>query len=211
MRRPVTAPAHVSRHTWLFYSALCIFLGAAWPPQDPRGVAHGFRSRRGVPAVIRSAGGWTTSARRPGAARARAPRARVSAGALGAARGRRLPRRGHRRGMAASAATSAADGVHARTRAQRPELDLGYHFVLGSKSIGFYGQRQQKRRLEMAAGRLRTAISFTEPGGGTDVLGAMRTTARRVDGGWAIDGERLGAPRRTRRTTCCCSHAATRT
>jgi len=63
----------------------------------------------------------------------------------------------------------------------------------GSKSIGFYGSEEQKRRFlpEMAAGRLRTAISFTEPGGGTDVLGAMRTTARRVDGGWVIDGEKI--------------------
>ncbi len=63
----------------------------------------------------------------------------------------------------------------------------------GSKSIGFYGSEEQKRRFlpEMAAGRLRTAISFTEPGGGTDVLGAMRTTARRVAGGWVIDGEKI--------------------
>ena len=63
----------------------------------------------------------------------------------------------------------------------------------GSKSIGFYGSDEQKRRFlpEMAAGRLRTAISFTEPGGGTDVLGAMRTTARRVEGGWVIDGEKI--------------------
>jgi alkylation response protein AidB-like acyl-CoA dehydrogenase len=63
----------------------------------------------------------------------------------------------------------------------------------GSKSIGFYGSEEQKRRFLplMAAGKLRTAISFTEPGGGTDVLGAMRTTARRTDGGWVLNGEKI--------------------
>ena len=63
----------------------------------------------------------------------------------------------------------------------------------GAKSIGGYGNEDQKRRFlpEIAAGRLRAAISFTEPGGGTDVLGAMRTMAIKVDGGWKIDGEKI--------------------
>jgi butyryl-CoA dehydrogenase len=42
----------------------------------------------------------------------------------------------------------------------------------------------------MAAGKLKTAISFTEPGGGTDVLGALKTFAEKVDGGWVINGEK---------------------
>src|SRR5207247_540286 len=41
-----------------------------------------------------------------------------------------------------------------------------------------------------AAGREKWAIGFTEPGGGTDVLGAMRTVATRVDGGWVINGQK---------------------
>lgn len=63
----------------------------------------------------------------------------------------------------------------------------------GMKSIGVYGNEEQKRRFlpEIAAGKLRAAISFTEPGGGTDVLGAMRTTADKVDGGWVINGEKI--------------------
>lgn len=63
----------------------------------------------------------------------------------------------------------------------------------GMKSIGVYGSEEQKRRFlpEIAAGRLRAAISFTEPGGGTDVLGALRTYATRVDGGWKISGEKI--------------------
>ena len=63
----------------------------------------------------------------------------------------------------------------------------------GSKSVGLYGSEEQKRRFlpMMAAGELRTAISFTESGGGTDLLGAMRTSARKVQGGWIINGEKV--------------------
>jgi acyl-CoA dehydrogenase len=63
----------------------------------------------------------------------------------------------------------------------------------GGKSIGVYGTPEQKAKYlpDIAAGRLKAAISFTEPGGGTDVLGAMATTADRVDGGWVINGEKI--------------------
>ena len=63
----------------------------------------------------------------------------------------------------------------------------------GAKSIGLYGTDEQKRRWlpEMAAGRLRVSIGMTEPGGGTDVLGAMRTFAERTEGGWLINGAKM--------------------
>ncbi|MCH7507037.1 MAG: acyl-CoA/acyl-ACP dehydrogenase [Proteobacteria bacterium] len=63
----------------------------------------------------------------------------------------------------------------------------------GAKSIGFYGTEEQKRRFlpKMAAGELKTAISFTEAGGGTDLLGGMKTSAEKVDGGWVINGEKI--------------------
>jgi acyl-CoA dehydrogenase len=63
----------------------------------------------------------------------------------------------------------------------------------GAKSIGYYGTEEQKQRFlpKMAAGELRTAISFSESGGGTDVLGAMKTTAKKVAGGWLINGEKI--------------------
>ncbi len=63
----------------------------------------------------------------------------------------------------------------------------------GAKSIGFYGSEEQKQRFlpKMAAGELKTAISFSEAGGGTDLLGAMRTSAEKVDGGWVINGEKI--------------------
>jgi alkylation response protein AidB-like acyl-CoA dehydrogenase len=63
----------------------------------------------------------------------------------------------------------------------------------GVKSIGFYGTEEQKRRFlpQMAEGALSAAISFTEAGGGTDLLGGMKCDAKKVDGGWVINGEKI--------------------
>jgi acyl-CoA dehydrogenase len=62
----------------------------------------------------------------------------------------------------------------------------------GGKSVGLYGSEEQKRRYlpAIAEGRDKWAIGFTEPGGGTDVLGALRTRARKVDGGWVVNGQK---------------------
>ena len=62
----------------------------------------------------------------------------------------------------------------------------------GARAISLHGTEAQKRKFlpAMAAGKLRTAMSFTEPGGGTDVLGAMKTSAEKADGGWVINGEK---------------------
>ncbi|AXL53668.1 acyl-CoA dehydrogenase [Paraburkholderia caffeinilytica] len=63
----------------------------------------------------------------------------------------------------------------------------------GGKSIGVYGSEEQKQRFlpQIAEGKLRAAIGFTEPGGGTDVLGALRTEAVRGDNGWILSGEKI--------------------
>ena len=63
----------------------------------------------------------------------------------------------------------------------------------GSKAISFCGSDEQKQRFlpKIAAGDLKTAMAFSEPGGGTDLLGGMKTTARRVEGGWVINGEKI--------------------
>ena len=55
------------------------------------------------------------------------------------------------------------------------------------------GSPEQQRDLlpGLAAGELRFALSLTEPGGGTDVLGAMRTTARRAGDRWVISGGKV--------------------
>jgi acyl-CoA dehydrogenase len=74
----------------------------------------------------------------------------------------------------------------------------GLYWLLGitlfdAKAIGAAGTEEQKRRFlpEIAAGRAMFAISMTEPDGGTDALNAMRTRARRVDGGWVVNGTKL--------------------
>jgi alkylation response protein AidB-like acyl-CoA dehydrogenase len=74
----------------------------------------------------------------------------------------------------------------------------GLYWLLGitlfdAKAILAAGTDEQKDRFlpKIAAGELMFAISMTEPGGGTDALGAMRTTANRVDGGWVINGTKM--------------------
>ena len=63
----------------------------------------------------------------------------------------------------------------------------------GSKSIGLYGTPEQKAKYLplIASGQLKAAIAFTEPAGGTDLLGSMRATATKVDGGWVLNGEKI--------------------
>jgi len=63
----------------------------------------------------------------------------------------------------------------------------------GSKAILFGGSEAQKQRFlpKIASGDLKSAMSFTEPGGGTDLLGGMKTSAGKVDGGWVINGEKI--------------------
>ena len=63
----------------------------------------------------------------------------------------------------------------------------------GSKSIGLYGSPEQKAKYLplIATGQLKAAIAFTEPSGGTDLLGAMTTIAERVEGGWKLNGEKI--------------------
>lgn len=63
----------------------------------------------------------------------------------------------------------------------------------GSKSVGYYGTEEQKQYFlpRMAKGEIRTAMAFTEPAGGTDLLGALRTTAKHSTDGWVINGEKV--------------------
>jgi acyl-CoA dehydrogenase len=74
----------------------------------------------------------------------------------------------------------------------------GLYWLLGitlfdGKAIATSGTHEQKRRFlpEIAAGKLMCSIALTEPGGGTDALGAMKTTARKVDGGWIVNGTKM--------------------
>lgn len=69
----------------------------------------------------------------------------------------------------------------------------GISSFAGGKSIGLYGTDDQKAELlpPLARGETKVAIAVTEPGGGTDLLGALRTTATRVDGGWSLTGQKV--------------------
>ena len=63
----------------------------------------------------------------------------------------------------------------------------------GAKTISLVGTDEQKQRWlpAMAEGKLRVSLSMTEPDGGTDVLGAMKTVAKKVDGGWILNGAKM--------------------
>jgi len=61
---------------------------------------------------------------------------------------------------------------------------------LGLMPIYRYGTPAQREEWlpRLCSGQLLGAFGLTEPGGGTDVPGAMRTRARLDDGHWVIDG-----------------------
>jgi acyl-CoA dehydrogenase len=63
----------------------------------------------------------------------------------------------------------------------------------GGQMLDTMGTPEQKAKLlpRLVDGDARFALSITEPGGGTDVLGAMKTTAARVEGGWVINGAKV--------------------
>jgi short/branched chain acyl-CoA dehydrogenase len=61
---------------------------------------------------------------------------------------------------------------------------------LGAMPIYRFGTAAQKHEWlpQLCSGERLAAFGLTEPGGGTDVPGGMRTTARFEDGQWVIDG-----------------------
>jgi short-chain 2-methylacyl-CoA dehydrogenase len=63
---------------------------------------------------------------------------------------------------------------------------------LGAMPIYRFGTDEQRARYlpELCAGERLAAFGLTEPGGGSDIPGGMRTTARVEDGQWVIDGSK---------------------
>ena len=61
-----------------------------------------------------------------------------------------------------------------------------------AQTLARHGTDEQRNTIlpAMAEGKHRIALSFTEPGGGTDVLGALRTRARKVNGGFILNGSK---------------------
>jgi short-chain 2-methylacyl-CoA dehydrogenase len=63
---------------------------------------------------------------------------------------------------------------------------------LGAMPIYRFGTPEQRQRWlpALCAGEQLAAFGLTEPDGGTDIPGAMRTTATLQDGAWVIDGSK---------------------
>ncbi|HJQ46484.1 MAG TPA: acyl-CoA dehydrogenase family protein [Amycolatopsis sp.] len=72
-------------------------------------------------------------------------------------------------------------------------LVWGISSFAGAKAVSAHGTEEQKSRFlpGLAKGGLRFSIAITEPGGGTDLLGGLRTTATKVDGGWRLAGQKV--------------------
>ena len=62
-----------------------------------------------------------------------------------------------------------------------------------AKSVDKFASDDLRHELlpQLASGDIRMAIAVTEPSGGTDLLGAMKTTATKVDGGYRITGSKI--------------------
>jgi len=63
---------------------------------------------------------------------------------------------------------------------------------LGAMPIFRFGSQEQRQRWlpELCAGERLAAFGLTEPGGGSDIPGGMRTTGRLEDGQWVVDGSK---------------------
>ena len=64
--------------------------------------------------------------------------------------------------------------------------------ALGTMPLYRFGSEEQRRRWlpDLCAGERLAAFGLTEPGGGSDIPGGMRTTARLEAGDWVIDGSK---------------------
>ena len=71
-------------------------------------------------------------------------------------------------------------------------LTLEAGVALGAMPIYRFGNADQRDRWlpDLCHGDRLAAFGLTEPGGGSDIVGGMRTTARLEDGEWVIDGSK---------------------
>jgi acyl-CoA dehydrogenase len=63
----------------------------------------------------------------------------------------------------------------------------------GARSIAYHGSDEQRREFlpQIARGEVRFAFGITEPGGGTDILTALKTTAVQEGDSFRINGQKL--------------------
>jgi butyryl-CoA dehydrogenase len=64
--------------------------------------------------------------------------------------------------------------------------------ALGAMPVYRFGTEEQRRRWlpDLCSGERLAAFGLTEPGGGSDIAGGMRTTARLESGEWVINGSK---------------------
>jgi alkylation response protein AidB-like acyl-CoA dehydrogenase len=64
--------------------------------------------------------------------------------------------------------------------------------IFNALTVLRHGSEEQRQHWipQLLAGRVRFAVAITEPGSGSDA-GSMRTSARRVEGGWLVNGEKV--------------------
>lgn len=71
-------------------------------------------------------------------------------------------------------------------------LSYAAHVSLGVGALNLLGSDRQKEEflIPAAEGKMLAAFGLTEPGAGSDA-GGTRTTARKVDGGWILNGTKV--------------------
>lgn len=72
-------------------------------------------------------------------------------------------------------------------------LAVGTTIGFGTRFIAEMGTKAQKEKYlpMLGEGQLKMCMALTEPAGGTDILGAISTTAEEKDGQWVINGEKV--------------------
>jgi acyl-CoA dehydrogenase len=72
-------------------------------------------------------------------------------------------------------------------------LAVGVTMSFGVRFIGELGTKEQKEKYLplIAEGKFKTCMALTEPGGGTDILGALSTFAEDKGDSWLINGQKV--------------------
>jgi alkylation response protein AidB-like acyl-CoA dehydrogenase len=72
-------------------------------------------------------------------------------------------------------------------------LGVGATIGFGAKPVLSLGTEQQKKEIlpPLARGEVKFAMALTEPGGGTDILGAIQTKAEDAGDCWLLNGQKI--------------------
>src|SRR4030043_2193503 len=72
-------------------------------------------------------------------------------------------------------------------------MSFGATTGFGGRTILFSGNEEQKKYFlpKIAQGEIKFCMAVTEPGGGTDILGALKTIARREGGHFMVNGQKI--------------------